>query len=136
MGLVYVDMDGVLADYESAVSQGKSPQKRGFYLNLYPIEGALAGFRKLCQHHDVFILTSPSWVNLWCWMEKRQWVEGHLPESCIREKVIFSHRKDLLVGDYLIDDRTVKGAGQFSGEHIHFGTPRFPDWAHVLRHLV
>ena len=39
------------------------------------------------------------------------------------------------MGDYLVDDSTRNGAGEFSGEHIHFGTDKFPDWKSVLDYL-
>ena len=35
-----------------------------------------------------------------------------------------------------IDDRTANGAGQFKGEHIHFGSEKFPDWNSVLAYLL
>ena len=40
------------------------------------------------------------------------------------------------MGDYLIDDRTVNCAAQFKGEHIHFGTEKFPNWKSVLEYLL
>ena len=36
---------------------------------------------------------------------------------------------------HLIDDRTANGVEKFSGEHIHFGTEKYPDWEAVLRYL-
>ena len=35
-----------------------------------------------------------------------------------------------------MDDRLKNGADKFSGEHIHFGTDRFPDWAAVVAYLM
>ena len=32
-----------------------------------------------------------------------------------------THRKDLLIGDYLIEDRLANGAKDFKGELINFG---------------
>ncbi len=46
-----------------------------------------------------------------------------------RKKLILTHRKDLNIGDFLVDDRTKNGAGEFMGEFIQFGTDKFPDWA-------
>jgi len=43
--------------------------------------------------------------------------------------------KNLNRGDYLVDDRTRNGVEAFAGEHIHFGTERFPDWDAVLAYL-
>ena len=48
---------------------------------------------------------------------------------------LLSHHKQLNRGHYLIDDRTKNGAGEFEGEHIHFGTASFPDWPTVLTYL-
>ena len=42
----------------------------------------------------------------------------------------------MIYGDYLIDDRTANGAAQFKGEHLHFGTSKFPDWASVVKYLL
>jgi len=52
------------------------------------------------------------------------------------KRLILSHNKHLNIGDYLIDDRTANGAGQFRGEHIHFGSEKFPDWKAVLSYLI
>ena len=38
-------------------------------------------------------------------------------------------------GDYLVDDRTKNGADRFTGEHLHFGTEKFPDWRAVTEYL-
>ena len=39
-------------------------------------------------------------------------------------------------GDYLIDDRTKNGAGDFEGTLIQFGTPSFNDWKSVIEFLL
>jgi hypothetical protein len=39
------------------------------------------------------------------------------------------------MGDYLIDDRTKNGAGEFSGELIQFGSDSFPNWESVVEFL-
>jgi len=49
--------------------------------------------------------------------------------------LILSHHKNLNAGNFLIDDRTKNGSGEFGGEHIHFGTDKFPDWKTVVRYL-
>jgi len=50
--------------------------------------------------------------------------------------LILSHNKHLNIGDYLIDDRLANGVEKFTGEHIHFGTERFPDWQSVCDYLL
>jgi 5'(3')-deoxyribonucleotidase len=62
------------------------------------------------------------------------WIQKHLGELAYK-RLILSHHKNLNFGDYLIDDRTKRGADRFVGEHIHFKTDRFPDWASVITYL-
>ena len=52
------------------------------------------------------------------------------------KRLILSHHKNLNQGDFLIDDRTASGADRFSGEHIHFGQPRWPNWESVTQYLL
>ena len=47
------------------------------------------------------------------------------------------------MGDYLIDDRTKNGAGEFRGELLQFGTNwetntvnEFPTWESILERLL
>ena len=53
-----------------------------------------------------------------------------------------THRKDLLRGDYLIDDRLKNGAGEFKGKLLRFGTDwetgeknEFPTWKEILNYF-
>ena len=69
------------------------------------------------------------------WMHKRLWVAKHFNEKLIRKRLILCHHKQLLIGDYLIDDRRFNGASEFKGEWIHFGSDQFPDWKSVLIYL-
>ena len=66
---------------------------------------------------------------------KLKWVKEYLPDIGYK-RLILSHNKNLNIGDYLIDDRTKNGAGEFQGELIHFLTDQYPDWDHVFDHLV
>ena len=50
--------------------------------------------------------------------------------------MILTHRKDLVKGDILIDDRPNNGAKDFEGEWIHFGSKNFPDWKSVIKYLL
>ena len=56
------------------------------------------------------------------------------------KRMFITHRKDLLIGDYLIDDRIKNGAGEFKGELIRFGWSyeeekwnEYPTWESVLK---
>jgi 5'(3')-deoxyribonucleotidase len=70
-------------------------------------------------------------MNPLSYTEKRVWVEKYLGlEAC--KKMFLAPRKDLLIGDYLIDDVIHKG---FRGEQIHFGSEKFPNWKTILLYL-
>ena len=142
--IIFVDMDGVLCDfmkdYNKLISKDNPyPQSRiNFFKNLEPYSDAVASYRELEEHFDVWILTRPSVLNPLCYMEKRMWVEDHLGiETC--HKLIISSDKSLLRGDYLIDDMPRDNIGNvlnFQGEHIHFGTESAPNWEAVLNYLI
>ena len=96
--------------------------------------GAIDAFKRLSEKNDVYILSTAPWGNASAWSDKYEWVEGNLG-SAATKRLILSHNKHLNIGDYLIDDRTANGAGEFQGEHIHFGKEEFPDWESVLTYL-
>jgi 5'(3')-deoxyribonucleotidase len=147
---LFVDMDGVLADFEGAVTlvTGKTPEdtdwqetkdklseQPGFYLALPPIDGAVEAFKKLSEHYNMHILSTPSWDNPSSYSDKRLWVEKHLGEYGYK-KLTLTHDKSIANGRALIDDRTKNGAAEFKGEHIHFATEKFPNWDAVLKYLM
>lgn len=142
--IVYVDMDGVLVDFESGI-KSLTEQELNFYENrldevpgifsrMKPIKGAIESFQKLTKHYNVYILSTAPWENPTALNDKLMWIKDHIGELA-KKRVIFSHNKHLNMGDYLIDDRTANGAGNFKGTHIHFGTERFPNWEAVLQFL-
>ena len=85
------------------------------------------------------ILSTSPWSNPSALPGKLAWIKRHFgdgPDNPFYKKVVFSHRKDLAVGDYLVDDRpTMRGADRFRGELIHFGGAEFPDWGAVVGEL-
>lgn len=142
--IIYVDMDGVLVDFESGIKslsefelqvyENRLDEVPGIFSRMKPIEGALESFQKLSKYYNVFILSTAPWENPTALNDKLMWVKTYIGKSAYK-KVIFSHNKNLNMGDYLIDDRTANGAGDFTGTHIHFGTDEFPNWGAVLNYL-
>jgi 5'(3')-deoxyribonucleotidase len=145
MKILYVDMDGVLVDYESGVSaqsedtlkqyKGKEDEIPHLFANMIPKEYAIESFIKLSKVYNTYILSTAPWKNTSAWSDKAAWVKKYLGEYA-HKRLIITHRKDLNIGDFLIDDRTRNGAGEFRGELILFGSDKFPDWKSVCEYLM
>lgn len=147
---IFIDMDGVLVDFERSVTEHfeKYPYQKEIYknhvdlihnifLNAKPIKGAIDAVNKLEESgkYELFIATAAPWGNTESAAHKRIWIENYFGDL-FKRKMFITHRKDLLMGDYLIDDRTRNGAGEFRGELIHFGTENCLDWDAVLTKLL
>ena len=140
--IVYVDMDGVLVDFNSAfnhvepdalrVYKGQLDNIPHLFSLMVPMPGAIEGFKALQEKYDVYILTTAPWKNETALQDKKDWLNKYLGEL-IKKKVIFSHHKELLMGDYLIDDRPVSG---FIGKQLQFGSMEYPDWDAILKELL
>ena len=107
----------------------------GIFSLMEPLEGAVASFKELSKHYDTYILSTAPWENPSAWSDKLLWVKKYLGAEA-HKRLILSHNKNLNAGDYLIDDRLKNGVDKFAGEHIHFGTEKFPDWKTVCEYLL
>ena len=155
--IVYIDMDGVLVDFGKAIHQffEKHPHLeerykshpdhiQGLFRNAPPMDGAIEAVKKLHESgkYDLFIATSAPWGNPLSASDKRFWIEDYFG-NLFHKRMFVTHRKDLLLGDYLIDDRTKNGAGEFSGELLQFGVnwengieSEYPNWDSILKRLL
>jgi 5'-nucleotidase len=143
--ILYVDMDNVLVDFRSGIVQldekivrefdGHLDDVPGIFALMQPVEGAVESFVTLSQHFDTYVLSTSPWENPSAWSDKLEWVKKHLGDHAYK-RLILTHHKNLNIGDYLIDDRTTRGADQVVGEHIHFGSERFPNWNAVVEYLL
>lgn len=148
--IIYIDMDGVLVDFESALTKvspemlekfaGEYDNIPGIFALMDPVPGAIEAVDRLKEKYDLYILSSSPWENPTALGDKLAWVKkyfgGDGQENIFFRKVIFSSVKHLNRGDILIDDRTANGAGDFLGRHIHFGSYEFPNWQSVLNSLL
>lgn len=146
--VVYVDMDGVLVNFQSGIDKISQEEYDkhgpddldevpGIFSLMEPNDGAIESFEWLSKNFDTYILSTASWGNPSAWTDKLLWVKKYLPESAYK-RLILSHNKHLAQGDFLIDDRTKNGAGKFPGKHIHFGPKGhkdFPDWQGVINYM-
>ena len=143
--ILYFDMDNVLVNFQSGLDQlteetlqkyeGQLDNVPGLFASMHPLDGAIEAYMTLSNSYDSYILSTAPWGNISAWSDKAAWVQTHLGEAA-KKRLILSHNKHLNMGDYLIDDRTANGAGKFTGEHIHFGTEKFPNWNSVLQYLL
>lgn len=100
-----------------------------------PKTGAIEAVKALSPKYDIYLLSTAPWNNPSAWSDKLNWVKQYLGEICYK-RLILTHHKDLNRGDFLIDDRTNNGAGEFKGELILFGSEQFPNWDKVLEYLL
>jgi len=143
--ILYFDMDNVLVNFQSGLDQlteetlqkyeGQLDNVPGLFASMHPLDGAIEAYMTLSNSYDSYILSTAPWGNISAWSDKAAWVQTHLGEAA-KKRLILSHNKHINMGDYLIDDRTANGAGKFTGEHIHFGTEKFPNWNSVLKYLL
>lgn len=143
--ILYIDMDNVLVDFESAFEHlsrdtmldyvGKLDEIPGIFSLMEPMPGAVAAFHTLIQHYDTYILSTAPWLNPSAWSDKLLWVQKHLGIIAYK-RLILSHHKNLNDGHFLVDDRTKNGAGDFPGEHLLFGWEPYADWNDVVNYLV
>jgi 5'-nucleotidase len=146
MKTIYIDMDNVLVDFDSGIKRltnaelseynGRLDEVPGIFARMEPNPGAVKAFFNLCTSgkYDVYILSTAPWENPSAWSDKVVWVKKYLGMGA-HKRLILSHNKHLCKGDIIIDDRTKNGVDKFEGEHIHFGTPKFPDWNAVTQYL-
>ena len=133
--IVYIDLDNTVADYlgmaeKLNLSPNDAKHVPNFFINLEPIEGSIEAYRILEEHFDVYFLTTAPWSNPRALMEKVEWVKKYFPSAY--KNIIFSHHKNLLSGDYLIDDSVKNGAAEFGGERIQIHSEKFPNWSSVI----
>ena len=154
--ILYLDMDGVIADFDKAIKsfcpdlhtsdeypdyEARSGMVNAIceanpdiFHSLQPIDGAIAAVKILFELYDVYFLSTPMWNVPMSFTGKRIWIGEHFGQMA-EMRLILTHRKDLAIGHYLVDDRLRNGAAEFTGLHIHFGQPPFENWEKTLSYF-
>jgi 5'(3')-deoxyribonucleotidase len=145
--LLHIDLDGVIADFISAMHSHPLREIPPYdehpdtiphiFRNLQPIESDVTALQKLLNSnkYEIYFLSTAPWNNPSAWTDKRLWLEEQFGDV-VNRKLILTHRKDLIKGDILIDDRPNNGADKFQGEWIQFGSDKFPNWNEILNYLL
>ena len=89
---LYLDMDGVLADFSAAIDHhplmniapyDKEPDLiPNIFKDLRPVKGSKAAVHQLLESNrfEIYILTTAPWNNPDAWTHKRLWIEKHYGE--------------------------------------------------------
>lgn len=132
MKIVFIDMDGVLANFDQQIYEMRRapgpyesdpPEmcRPGFFRSLPVMPGAVEAIEQLWKLDEkkakFYIASKHTTKNAYCAAEKLMWVEYHFP--MLFKRVFLACDKKLLRGDYLIDDDK-KRWGDFPGEFVHF----------------
>lgn len=127
MNRVFIDMDGVLANFYGLrqklnIWDDTLKSIPNAYKDLDPIHGAIEAVAELTAlGYECWVATKPPHGIAQAYADKADWVHRYLPD--LTRRIILTQDKGLLggVGDYLIDDRPHKAnCEQFAGQLIHF----------------
>lgn len=95
------------------------------------MSSAMKAFRYLFEHYAMYIVApSPAYnpeyiAEVMCWAEDVVNVPAW-------QHLVFTNRKDLIYGDYLIDPSEEYGAADFMGTLIKFGSDTFKTWEEII----
>lgn len=147
--ILYIDLDGTIANLGKAINKLRPDlDPKVFHTDvgdlfkanpmmfhsLEPMEGAVDSIIDLSNDFDIYFLSTPVWEVPESYSGKRIWLANYFGKYAER-KLILTHRKDLAIGHFLVDDNLNHGVSEFKGEHIHFGTEKFPNWEETHKYL-
>lgn len=95
------------------------------------MSSAMKAFRYLFEHYAMYIVApSPAYDSEYIAGVMR-WAEDVVNVPAWQH-LVFTNRKDLIYGDYLIDPSDEYGAADFMGTRIEFGSDTFKTWEEII----
>lgn len=127
--VMFIALTNVLLDLRNGVSRGKSIDE------MEPYGSAVKAFAALTRNYSPYVLITNDFNEperipaLTRWVEKRLGVPAW-------NRVVICNRKDMLLGDYLIDRYPERlNSDDFMGTVLHFGEEPFKTWEEVLTYF-
>lgn len=97
-----------------------------------PVPGAIKAYMKLSESYDTYVLASAPYNTPEAWAEPVRWAEKHLG-TVAWNKVIVANRKDLVLGDYIIDRHNEEfGLQDSMGTVVAYGQDPYKSWDDIL----
>ena len=95
------------------------------------MSSAMKAFRYLFEHYAMYIVAPSPAYNPEYIAEVVRWAEDVVNVPAWQH-LVFTNRKDLIYGDYLIDPSDEYGAADFMGTLIKFGSDTFKTWEEII----
>lgn len=95
------------------------------------VSSAMKAFRYLFEHYAMYIVAPSPAYNPEYIAEVMRWAEDVVNVPAWQH-LVFTNRKDLIYGDYLIDPSDEYGAADFMGTLIKFGSDTFKTWEEII----
>lgn len=95
------------------------------------MSSAMKAFRYLFEHYALYIVAPSPAYNPEYIAEVMRWAEDVVNVPAWQH-LVFTNRKDLIYGDYLIDPSEEYGAADFMGTLIKFGSDTFKTWEEII----
>lgn len=95
------------------------------------MSSAMKAFRYLFEHYAMYIVAPSPAYNPEYIAEVMSWAEDVVNVPAWQH-LVFTNRKDLIYGDYLIDPSDEYGAADFMGTLIKFGSDTFKTWEEII----
>lgn len=126
---ILIGLEDTLADLRHARERGKGlPEAE-------PENSAFKAFNTLSKDYKIWILASAPYNHPERWSEAVGWVSKNLG-AVAYDRVILSNRKDMILGDYVIDRYPERFSLEDSmGTVIQYGSDTFRTWEDVLEYF-